>query len=190
MRLADNTPYGHRLPNRRRNESAFTRLFDWLAVPLNLGSSHPLRLTQYVRRPRDRPPVRDDPTGSYGVAQTGQCSGYDGESWQRPLGQIDVEWIVGQRFEWFDRFELVRKKRALAKVKVPYRLGTRRFRYARGRKPQGSADIWYEHHPRSVRSRAVGGVSVISRSHLVVARFHFGPSHCSVGSKLDGCQCG
>ena len=29
---------------------------DWLAVPLNLGSSHPLRLTQYVRRPRDRPP--------------------------------------------------------------------------------------------------------------------------------------
>jgi hypothetical protein len=60
----------------------------------------------------------------------------DGKSGQRPLGQIDVEWIVGQWFEGFDRFELVRQKRALAKMKVSYRLGTRRFRQARGRKPK------------------------------------------------------
>ena len=81
------------------------------------------------------PPVRDGPAGPYCVAQTGQRSRHDGEAWQRPLGQFDVKWIVGQRFEWFDRFELGRQKRALMKVKVPYRLGTRRFRHAGGRKP-------------------------------------------------------
>src|SRR5208283_2886731 len=75
------------------------------------------------------PPVRDGPPGPYCVAQTRQRSRHDGEARQRPLGQLDVERIVGQRFEWFDRFELGRQKRALMKVKVPYRLGTRRFRY-------------------------------------------------------------
>jgi hypothetical protein len=46
-----------------------------------------------------------------------------------------MEWIVGQRFEWFDRFELLRQKPTLAKMKVPYRLDTRQFRHACGRKP-------------------------------------------------------
>src|ERR1700674_5888605 len=37
---------------------------------------------------------------SYCVAQNGQRSRHDSEAWQRPLGQIDVNWIVGQRLQW------------------------------------------------------------------------------------------
>jgi len=63
--------------------------------------------------------------GSYGVAQTGQPSRHDGEAWQGSLGQVDVEGIVEQRFEWLDRFELFRQQPALTNVEVTDRLGTR-----------------------------------------------------------------
>ena len=39
MRLADNTPYGHRLPNRRWNESAFTRLFAYVVARIVAGAN-------------------------------------------------------------------------------------------------------------------------------------------------------
>ena len=39
MRLADNTPYGHRLRNRRRNESAFTRLFAYVVARIVPGAN-------------------------------------------------------------------------------------------------------------------------------------------------------
>jgi hypothetical protein len=39
MRLADNTPYGHRLPNRRRNESALTRLFAYVVARIVPGAN-------------------------------------------------------------------------------------------------------------------------------------------------------
>jgi hypothetical protein len=80
------------------------------------------------------------------VAQTGQPSRHDGEAWQRSLGQVDVEGIVEQRFEGLDRFELFRQQAALTNVEVTDRLGTRQFRHARGRKPQGGANLWHEHH--------------------------------------------
>jgi hypothetical protein len=60
------------------------------------------------------------------VAQTGQPSRYDGEAWQRSLGQVDVEGIVEQRFEWLDRFELFRQQPALTNVEVTDRIDNRR----------------------------------------------------------------
>jgi hypothetical protein len=122
------------------------------------------------------------------VAQTGQRSRHDGKSRQRPFGQIDVEWIVGQRFEGFDRFELVRQKRALAKMKVSYRwarAGSGRLAVENLKVAQPS-DTGITRNP-FVRSLPVGGVSIIARSRFLVARFHFGPSRCSVGSKIGAC---
>jgi hypothetical protein len=69
--------------------------------------------------------IRSSPTWSYGVAQAGKCSRHDGEPRQRTLGHIDVEWIVRQRFERLDRFELSRQQSALVKVEVTDHLGAR-----------------------------------------------------------------
>jgi hypothetical protein len=52
--------------------------------------------------------ILSSPTWSYCVAQTGKCSRYYSEPWQRPLRHIDVDWIIRQRFEWLDRVELRR----------------------------------------------------------------------------------
>jgi hypothetical protein len=93
------------------------------------------------------------------VAQSRQRSGHHRQARQRPLGQIDVKWIVGQRFERLDRFEPGGQNRALMKVELAYRLGAPFFRHALGREPQGGAGIWHRHHRRSLRlvGSAVGG---------------------------------
>jgi hypothetical protein len=99
--------------------------------------------------------IRSSPTRSDGVAQAGKCSRDDGKSRQRPLGHIDMEWIVGQRFERLDWFEPGGQDRALMKVELAYRPGSRRFRHAHSRKPQGGANIWHEHH-LAIRSLEAG----------------------------------
>jgi hypothetical protein len=78
-----------------------------------------------------------------------------------------VNWIAGQRLEWLDRFELGRQKRALMKVEVADRLGTRRLWHARGRKPQGGANIWHKHH-LAIRSLEAGRQLMLAHEFTLV----------------------
>ena len=60
--------------------------------------------------------------------------------------------------------------------------------------PRSKTSRWRRHLARAsprdpFRFRAVRGVDVIARCYFLIARFHFGPSHCSVGSKIGGCRC-
>src|SRR5258708_5227031 len=90
--------------------------------------------------------VGDRSAGSYGLAQSRQRSGHHRQTRQRPLGQIDVEWIVGQWIERLDRFEPGGQNRALMKVELAYRLGAPFFRHSLCRETQGGAGIWHPHH--------------------------------------------